>query len=352
MAIRKIIAELSEQQEVEKRGLKQRVDVASKEVSRLADKEATIWAEIIAKMEELKSVNAEKQTVTHKALNDIEMVGRKVLADEETVSVLQHHLNRLRDGVKQADNLTYLGKAFERYVSTMCPRLLENVEEAEDAVKQLKIAEATLVISRYDHFSDAAEDMCQRTRNRVERLEREQRQKALDGQVAASTFDPDGHKYSDALTTIDVQVEGLRSYLGTLIELQEARREDVDPTIDFAMEVVSEEPLDAPKVMRGNTALIEAGTVPRRADRDHGPQMDSPAKQGVVDISNHPQLLAALRSLDDDGLQLQRAKQYMEGEQAAVDDKLAGVRKLVVQSNNARQTRTPLLTQRPASQIQ
>ena len=347
-SVRKIIAELTQRQVDEQTGLAERVAAASARVSRLADEEASLWGEIVAKLAKLNAVNTEKQDVAERVLGDVERTDRVVQGDGETIRLLQTHLDRLRAGVHRADQMSHLGRAFEGYVASMSLRLQDAVEDAEDAVRQLKIAEAALVLSRYDRFSDATEDMCQRTRNRLERLEQAKRQRQLDGEVAASTLDPDGAAYDGAVSAIDTQITNLKSYLGTLVELGEARRADVDPTIEFALGVVAEEPSDGPKVLRGDTTFIDTGSVPRKSQRAM-PTADSPSKQREVEITKHPQLLAALRSLDDDGVQLLKAKGYIEGEQFAVESRLADVRRLAVRTKNARQSHTPLLGDRPAS---
>eukprot|EP00758_Cryptobia_borreli_P007460 Tbor_TRINITY_DN5303_c5_g1::TRINITY_DN5303_c5_g1_i1::g.4007::m.4007 len=347
--VRGALKRVSEKQEKHMKDVIAQNEFDTNKIDELTKKETTIWKELMAKIAELEGVVEEKNIYVLNSMNRVEQSSKTAVADSEYFRALTTHNNALRECQEVIDNLTGIVDSFERYVLAMSPQLMEVCDDADDCINELKIAETILLLGRYDRFAEASEEACERTLNRIDAIERQQRQRMLDMEVAKNTLDPcNPDEYMMEVDKGVSQASSLSEYYNNVKVLGIERKKDTAAVIDFALDILAGEPEGDPLIVSADVNVISTGVVPKRKERQkieeyERRQMDPatnnedtgecvsnslmrPRTIKKVDLTRHPQLAAALRTLDEDSFNIDKAITYVQREQEAVDAKLSSIR--------------------------
>lgn len=341
-------------------------------IETLNGEEALVWADVVARMAVLRRIAADRAARTEAALRSVERAGAEKQRRLAELRAGRDYMARLKAALAATDRARGVGEQFAAYAATMTARLAADGDEIDATIDELKIAEATSALVRYGRFAESAEECRQRTRMRREALAMAGREREMALATAGDTLDTDGGRYATEQARAELQVAALDEYLGHLAETTADARTSLEPTLRFSLRALArseglaevggsdsapKEPLaigaspspalpsadgDAagamvadgaslsvsspPRFLEGSVGLVASGTVRRPAG--------SSPKRGVasavgavetqrVDLSRHPQLAAAIRSLGIEGGSVATAEQFVGDEMAAVEGRRA-----------------------------
>lgn len=290
-------------------------------VDDLNGQEIIVWKEIMDRVKILEKISADRNVAAQKCMRVVEEGASERERLRALQKALQAHMDRLKATLDAAHKIIAVDDLFQSYVADMTPLLQADCVEVDEALRELKIAEATSILIRYERLADTMEECSQRTKNRIDGLERAQRQRDLATETAVDTLDPRVARYEEERLRSDLQRAALEEYLYRLKETSSDIKSEVTPTLQFALAVLAQaEPTQ--KVLVGDVGLVEAGLIHRK--ESNSPKRNLAVARGDVrvssiDLSRHPQLAAAVKALTLEDFQIGAATEYVANENAAVE---------------------------------